>query len=210
MKPLIVINLKTYQQGNDSLKLAKIIEQVDKNIVVGVQATDLFNISKNTNLKTYSQHVDSPQPGRNTGFILPEAVKKNGAKGIFLNHSEHRVPLEEIKLVVNRCKKLKLQTMIFAKNIVEAKKIEKLKPDYVILEPAELIAGKISISESKPELIKKIKKELKCKFLVGAGIHSKKDVDVAVKLGASGVALSSAITTAKNPKQKLKELIYGK
>ncbi len=210
MKPLIVINLKTYQQGNDSLKLSKIIEQVDKNIIIGVQATDLFNISKNTKLKIYSQHVDSPEPGRNTGFILPEAVKKNGAKGIFLNHSEHRVSLEEIKLVVNRCKELKLQTMIFAKDISEAKKIEKLKPDYVILEPAELIAGRISISESKPELIKKIRKELKCKFLVGAGIHSKEDVDVAVKLGASGVALSSAITTAKNPKQKLKELVYGK
>ena len=34
MKPLIVINFKTYKQGEKALKLAKIIEKIDKNIII--------------------------------------------------------------------------------------------------------------------------------------------------------------------------------
>jgi len=45
------------------------------------------------------------------------------------------------------------------------------------------------------------------KFLVGAGIHNKEDVKTAMKSGASGFAISSAICKAKNPKKKLKELL---
>jgi len=207
MRPLIVINLKTYQQGENVIKLAKIIQKVNKNILLGAQAADIYELSKKTKLRVYSQHVDYFIPGRNTGFILPESVKKDGAIGTFLNHSEHRIPFKVIKETVARCKKLNLRLMIFAKNLEEAKKIEKLKPDYIILEPPELIAGKISISEAKPELIAKISRALKSKFLVGAGIHSNKDLKIAMKLGASGIALSSAITTAKNPKKVLKELL---
>jgi triosephosphate isomerase len=45
------------------------------------------------------------------------------------------------------------------------------------------------------------------KFLVGAGIHTGEDVKTALKLGASGFAISSAIVNAKNPGKKLKELL---
>ena len=41
MKSIIVVNFKTYQQGKKSLELAKEIEKVDKNIIVGVQASDI-------------------------------------------------------------------------------------------------------------------------------------------------------------------------
>ena len=207
MKPLIVVNLKTYQQGKNVLKLAKIIQKVDRDIVIGAQAADIYELSKQTKLKIYSQHVDSCEPGRNTGFILPESVKLDGAIGTFLNHSEHRIPFNIIKETVARCKKLKLKILIFVKDLSEAKKIEKLKPDYIVIEPPELIAGKISVSEAKPELISKIHKALKSKFLVGAGVHSNQDLKIAMKLGASGIALSSAITAAKNPKKVLKELV---
>jgi len=88
MKPIIVVNFKTYKQGKQVLKLAKQIEKVDKNIIVGVQASDVEEISKKTKLKVYAQHVDYQKPGRETGFILPEAVKADKAKGSFLNHSD--------------------------------------------------------------------------------------------------------------------------
>ena len=78
-KPIVVINFKTYKQGNSAIKLAKIIERVDKNIIIGVQASDIYEISKKTKLRVYSQHVDYFKPGRNTGYILPEAVKKDKA-----------------------------------------------------------------------------------------------------------------------------------
>ena len=207
MKPTLLINLKTYKQGNSVLKLAKIIQKIDKDIIVGVQPTDIYKISCNTRLKIYSQHVDYFEPGRHTGFVLPEAVKEVGAVGAFLNHSEHKLKFDELKKTVQRCKKVKIKTAIFASNLAEAKKIEKLKPDYLIIEPPELVAGRISVSKAKPSLISTISKNLKSKFLVGAGINSKQDVITAMKLGASGIGVSSAITKSKNPEKVIKELM---
>lgn len=207
MKPLIVVNLKTYKQGAQAIKLAKIIEKVDKNIIIGVQASDIYEITKATKLRVYSQHVDYFKPGRHTGFIIPEAVKKDKAKGTFLNHSEHKLSFNVLKKTINRSKEAKLKTMVFVSNPKQAKKIEKLKPDYLIFEPPELVAGKRSISKAKPELIRKISKNLKKKFLVGAGIHSRKDVKKALELGAIGIAVSSAITKARNPGKRLRELL---
>jgi len=207
MKPLIVINLKTYHSGKAALALAKKIQAVNKNIILGAQPTDISLLKNNTKLKIYAQHIDNCTPGRNTGFITPESVKIAGAEGVFLNHSEHKLYFKTIKETTALCKKIGLKTLIFAKDTTEAKKIEKLKPDYIAIEPPELVAGKKSVSTEKPELIKKIKKTLKSKFLVGAGIKTNTDVKIAMKLGASGIAISSAITKAKNPKAVLKSLI---
>lgn len=206
MNPIIVINLKTYSAGKEVLRLVKVIESFDKKIIVGAQAVDIFNLSKNTKLEVYSQHVDFCTKGRNTGYILPSSVKENGGKGVFLNHSEHKLDFNTIKNTTKLCKSLKLKVMIFAGSLSEAKKLDKLNPDYLIYEPPELVAGKRSVAEAKADLILKISKVLKSKFLVGAGIKSKEDVEVCLKQGAKGVALSSAITTAKNPKVKLKEI----
>ena len=207
MKPIIVINFKTYVQGEKVLKLAKIIERVDKDIIIGVQASDIYEVVKRTKLRVYSQHVDYFEPGKNTGYILPDAVKKDKAVGTFLNHSEHKLSYDLLKKTIERCKNIGLKTLVFASNLSEAEKIQKLKPDYLAIEPPELVGGKKSVSTEKPELIKKIKSKIKMKFLVGAGIHTKEDVEIACKLGASGIAVSSAITKAKNPEKKLRQLL---
>jgi triosephosphate isomerase len=206
-KPLVVVNLKTYQQGKDVLKICKKIEKVDKGIVVGVQVGDIFEVVEGTKLKVYAQHVDAVLPGRNTGFVAVEGVKADGAKGVFLNHSEHPLKFRVLKKTVLRCKKIGLKTLVFAGSLKSAKKVEKLGVDYVCIEPAELVGGKVSVSSAKPELIESIGKNLKGKFLVGAGVHSAEDVKVAMKYGAAGVALSSAVTTAKNPSKVLRDLM---
>ncbi len=207
MKPIIVINLKTYQQGEEVIKLAKIIEKINKNIIIGVQASDIEEIARKTRLKVYAQHVDYMEHGRETGYIIPEAVKSDGAAGTFLNHSEHPLKIDAIKKTIERCKKLKLKTMVFAKDLNDARKIEKLKPDYIIYEPPELVGGNISVSEAKPNIISEIVKRIKIPILIGAGVHSRKDVQTAMKLGASGIAVSSAITQSKNPGKILRELL---
>jgi len=206
-KPLIVINFKTYKQGKAAIELAKQLEKVNKEIIVGVQATDIYEIAKATKLRVYSQHVDYQKPGRFTGFILPEAIKKDKAEGSFLNHSEHKLSFDVLKKTIKRCKQVGLKTLVFASSLSEAKKIKKLKTNYLVYEPPELVGGKISVSEAKPELIKNIAKKLKYKFLVGAGIHTSEDIKVAMKLGASGIAVSSAVCEAKNPAEKLRELL---
>ena len=207
MKPIVVVNFKTYKQGANVLKLAKVIEKVDKNIIVGVQASDIEEVARKTKLKVFCQHVDWQKAGRGTGFILPEAIKVDGAKGVFLNHSEHKLAFSVLKKTIKRCRALKLEILVFAKDLFEVNKIKKLKPDYLVIEPPELVAGKVSVSKSRPRLIEKISKKLGHDFLVGAGIKNNEDVKIAMNLGASGIAISSAITKAKNPRKKLMELL---
>lgn len=209
MKPLIIINFKTYKQGKAAIKLAKTIEKFDKKIIVGVQSSDIYEIKKATKLKVYAQHVDPLKSGRHTGYIIPEAVKEDGAVGTFLNHSEHKLGYWTLRKTLRRCKQAKLKTLVFVSTLAKAKLVERLNPDYIVLEPPELVAGKKSVSKEKPKLIEKVAKELKSKFLVGAGIRNRDDVKIALKLGASGIAVSSAIVKAKNPRKALKSLLSG-
>ena len=206
-RPLIVVNLKTYQHGARAVRLCKKIAKIDSRIIVGCSALDVYRVAKESGLKVYCQHVDGFEEGRNSGFVLPEGVNENGGVGVFLNHSEHPLEWKVLKATVARCKKLKLKMLVFAGDLREAKRIEKLGVDYVCIEPAELVGGSVSVSSARPELIRKIGESLKGKFLVGAGVHSREDVEVAMKYGAVGVALSSAITTAENPSKVLKGLL---
>jgi len=207
MKPIIIVNLKTYEQGKSVLNLIKQIAKVDRKIIIGVQATDISKAVGAVKNPVYVQHVDWQEVGRNTGYVLAEAVKANGAEGVFLNHSEHRLKMKVIERTARRCKAIKLKIAIFAKDLTQAEKIKKLKPDYLIIEPPELVAGKISISKAKPKLIKEIGGKLRYNFIVGAGIKTGEDLKIAMKLGAKGIAISSAITKAENPQKKLKELM---
>ncbi len=205
-KFVFIINFKTYKQGKDVLKLARVAERIDKKIIVGVQATDIEEVSKKTGLRVYAEHVDPFETGRETGFVLPEDVKAAGAMGTFLNHSEHKLDFGVLKKTMKHCAQVGLKTAVFASSLKEAKKIEKLKPGYLIYEPPELVGGKISVSTAKPKIIKEISKKLKMPFLVGAGIKTRKDVETSVKLGASGIAVASGITKAKNPGKEIRDL----
>jgi triosephosphate isomerase len=81
-----------------------------------------------------------------------------------------------------------------------------MKPDYIAVEPRELIGGKISVSQARPELISDTVKAVKTKVLCGAGINTRQDVKKALKLGAKGVLVASAVAKSKNPGKVLKEL----
>lgn len=207
MKPKIIVNFKTYRKGKEALKLAQRIQKVSKEIIVGVDVSDIYLISHKTKLKVYAEHVDYFMPGRYTGFIIPEEVKAAGAVGTFLNHSEHKLKFGVLRKTMKRCNEAGLKTAVFASSLKEAKKIEKLRPDYLIYEPPELVGGKISVSSAKPEVIKKISKALKMKFYVGAGVKNTEDVKKSLELGAVGVAVSSGVVLARNPEKVLKEFL---
>jgi len=207
MKPIVVVNFKTYKQGGAVLKLARSLEKVDRRVIFGVQACDVSDVVGAVGNPVYVQHVDWQKVGRRTGFVLPEAVKVDGAKGVFLNHSEHKLKFGILKKTVKRCRGVGLKVLIFASNLKEAKRVRKLKPDYLCVEPPELVGGKVSVSSAKPEFISDIAKKLRCDFLVGAGIKNGEDVRVAVKLGASGVAVSSGVVGARNPEKALRGLL---
>jgi len=98
--------------------------------------------------------------------------------------------------------------------IEDAEKIAYLNPDFIAVEPPELIGGTVSVSDAKPEIISSSVKAVKLinnkiKVLCGAGIHNKDDVKKAIKLGAEGVLVASGIVKAENQKTALRDLVNG-
>lgn len=204
---LVIINFKTYKEatGSNAVKLAKSFSKFH-NVIVCAQASDISGVSKF--ITTFAQHVDPVDVGMNTGSITAFAVKNAGAKGTLLNHSEHRLSFEELKSCLSIARKYKLKTVICARNSDEVKKFVRLRPDFIAIEPKELIGGEVSVTQSNPNLIaKSLKAAGKIPLLCGAGVHSKEDLMTAKKLGAKGVLIASAVVKNKSPAKKLRELL---
>lgn len=213
MRPLYIINFKTYPEGSgkNALKLAKSCDRIAKkkkaSIIVCLQPADIC-ISNKIKIPVFAQHIDPVEQGQTTGYVVAEDVKSDGAVGTLLNHSEHKLPFLKLKKAVEICRKNKLKIVICASTPAEAFKVSKLKPDYIAVEPPALIGGKISVSESKPEVITKTTKLIKkIPILCGAGVHKRDDVVKAVKLGAKGILVASGVVKAKNPEKVLEDLI---
>ncbi|MBN1645833.1 triose-phosphate isomerase [Candidatus Woesearchaeota archaeon] len=218
MKPLIIVNFKTYENatGLRALELAKICEHVQKmtgtHIIVAVQPTDIYMINKKCRkLTVFAQHIDDVDFGQHTGFIMAEAVRDAGALGTLLNHSEHKMRVDFLEGALNRARALGLTTVICANDPKMGKALSELDPDYIAVEPPELIGTKTSVSSAQPQLIidsvKAISGESHCdKLIVGAGVHDGRDVRRALELGAVGVLISNGFVNAHDPKKVLFDL----
>jgi triosephosphate isomerase len=214
----LIINLKTYEQSSNknAIKIAKICKQLEKEakkrnieLILCPQFIDLKDI-KAQKVKTYAQHIDNIKPGQNTGFISPKALKEAKIDGSLISHSEHKLSLKEINERIKIAKEYNLESCVCARNSSIAKKIAKLKPDYIAIEPKELIGIDISISTAKPHLIEKAVKVVEnIPLLVGAGIKTKDDVKKAIELGAKGILVASGVVKAKNIKKEILNLIKG-
>lgn len=206
---MIVINFKNYRFGKEVVNLAKIIEKNCKKAVIAVPAVEIEEIHKNVSLEIFAEHVDYFEKGRATGFILAEEVKKAGASGTILNHSEHRISFGVLKKTVQRCNEVGLKVLVCTGNIGEVDKIKSLKPWAIAYEDPVLIASGKSVTSYNPKsvraFVKKIGKSRILK-LCGAGISDEKDVKAALGMGCDGVLIASAVAAAKNP-EKLLEAI---
>ncbi len=215
--PVIIVNFKTYRQatGNNSVKLARACEKVAKasgvNIVAAAQAADIYRVASSARIPVFAQHVDNVSYGKNTGFVLPEAVKAAGASGTLLNHAEHKIEYTALADTITRCKRLGLTTVVCAEGREEAALVAKLNPDFIAVELPELIGTLVSVSKANPEevtsAIAEIKRVRDIPVLCGAGVANGDDVAKALKLGTKGVLLATAVTTAKNPEAALAELV---
>jgi len=218
MKPLIVINFKAYEAatGKNAMWLAKtaadISEKEKIKIIVAVQAADIYRVSEECGIDVFAEHIDSPDYGAHTGATLGETVKSAGAKGTLINHSEKTLELKEIEKAVAKAKLLGLKTIVCAGTANQAKAVAAFTPDYVAVEPPELIGGDVSVSRANPAIISDTVKKVRSvstvtEVLVGAGVKDKLDVDKALQLGAVGVLLASHITQSKVPKDAIMKLI---
>ncbi|MFW5898239.1 MAG: triose-phosphate isomerase [Candidatus Saliniplasma sp.] len=215
--PVIIVNYKTYSQsvGKKAVKLTKTIEEnAEANWIVCPQLADLRMVSQKTNIPAMAQHVDGIKPGSNTGHVLCETVKKAGAVGTLINHSENRLKLSEIEKIVRICKEKGLTTIVCANNPKVAASAAVFDPDFVAYEPPELIGGDISVSTSKPEVVAEAVREVKSVneevgVLCGAGVKDGEDVERAMELGTEGVLLASGLVKSEDPVEVIKDLESG-
>lgn len=211
---MIIVNFKTYESatGAKGLALAKIHEAVSKetgvDIIVAAQAVDIYRFSSQISIPVFAQHCDQFGCGAHTGWTCGESLKEAGAQGIILNHSEHRFKdYDLLGKAIARAKELGLTTVVCAEHDNEGAEIaQKFHPDWIAIEPSELIGGDISVSTAKPELIKTSVEKIGNNVLVGAGIKNGDDIKIALRLGAKGVLLASGVAKAPDPEKVLREL----
>ena len=205
---MFIINCKNYEEisGDKIKKFVKIAEQVSKKYKVKIAISPpqhLIGLVSNSSIPILAQHVDNSKIGSTTGFIIPELLKKSKVKGSLINHSEHRISSKEIEKLVLKLKELKMISIVCVKDIPEVKKYLKINPDFIAIEPPELIGSGKAVSTEKPDLIQKAASMVnnsknKTKLLCGAGIVSGEDVAKSVELGSKGILVASGIIKAKN------------
>jgi len=218
-KPVIIVNFKAYPEtiGENAIKLARACEraaiETGADIRIAVAATDIHAVSKAVTIPVYAEHVDEYPLGKHTGAILPEMVRVAGATGTLINHSEYKLPIKKVEESIKRARAVGLVTVACADTVDEEKIILAFSahPDFIAVEPPELIGGDISVSTAKPEIISHSVEAARgvhnLKILVGAGIKNHADLAKAMELGADGVLLASGIDLAKEPRKALLELI---
>ncbi|MGQ0772341.1 MAG: triose-phosphate isomerase [Nitrososphaerota archaeon] len=205
---MFIINYKNYDEisGQNASKLASVADTIAKKHKIKIAIAPphhLLSSIKNYSGPILAQHVDNAKVGSTTGFVIPELLKKSGVSGSLINHSEHRIPAKDIAELVKRLRMLKMISVVCVKDISEAGKYAKLNPDYIAIEPPELIGTGRAVSTERPELITKAAHAVKAarnntKLLCGAGIVTGQDVRKAVELGSKGILVASGIIKAKN------------
>ncbi|MFH1234393.1 MAG: triose-phosphate isomerase [Candidatus Diapherotrites archaeon] len=219
--PVLFINFKCYGEatGTRALELAKKAEAVagksQGQIALVVQAVDIRLVSEAVSLPVFAQHVDPVEYGSRTGHILPEAVKAAGAKGTVLNHAENKRDNAFLEKAIVRAHEAGLSVMVCAESRERAEQVAAFseKPEFIAIEPPELIGGDISVSTAKPELItdtvKAVKAVAEIPVITGAGIKNAADVRIALKLGTKGVFVASGIIKSQDQEKAIIELVEG-
>ncbi len=223
---LFITNFKTYKEGSADGSVALVEQHLeaakqfpDVQIFCAVQALDLLYIRTNlgdaisrvSNFGLLAQHIDPVGYGSFTGQINPERLVQLGAKGTLLNHSERRLERYELLKSIELAKGLGLKTIVCCESAEEGRSLLELQPDYLALEPPELIGGDISVSKAEADLIDRTLKAVGpgCNLLVGAGVKDRDDISIAVEMGACGVLVASGVVKAADPKLALLDMLKG-
>jgi triosephosphate isomerase len=216
--PLILVNLKTYKEGtgNRAHQIATAAQLVarESGFTIGIAPgyIDLHPLCHHFAIPVYAQHVDGYEPGAHTGHITADALKAAGAAGSLVNHSERRLTLAEIESSVRALQTYTLSAVICSNNEATSAGAAALGPEYVAIEPPELIGSGVSVSKANPDIIKRSVAAVhavnpKVKVLTGAGIQCGECVKIAVDLGTDGVLLASSVVKAADPAAVLRDLV---
>lgn len=221
-KPLVVVNYKVYAEatGGRAVDLTRALAEAwaragsPGSVVVVPQLADLRWIANHGHLPAFAQHCDPLAPGQGTGHVTAEALKGAGAQGSLLNHAERKIPLDAAARVIARLKEAGLTSLACAKDDAEARALAKLGPDWVAVEPPELIGGDVSVTTADPDIVRRSARAVReansrVGVLCGAGVKTGDDLAAALKLGTEGVLLASGIVKAKDPAAALENVLRG-
>ena len=219
-QPIIVLNFKTYLEGTgkNAVSIAQackdVADETGANIVAAPQIPDIYRVASTVDIPVFSQHLDSVGGGSFTGHIMARTIKEAGATGTLINHSERRLGLAEIDAALTAASLAGLSTIVCTNNIATTRAASALGPDYVAVEPPELIGSGIPVSKANPEVITGSVEAVKLvnsnvKVLCGAGISKGEDLAAALELGSVGVLLASGVVKASDPKAALYDLVSG-
>jgi len=217
LKQPLVINFKNYEEvsADRAIKLAEsareVAERLRIEIVVAPPQPMLALIANKIQIPVIGQHVDNEKMGPSTGFIVPEIVKSCGAIGSLINHSEHRIERSSIASLVERMRKLGMASIVCAQEPREVVEISTLQPDFIAIEPPELIGSGRAVSKENPAIITKSIEAAgsRSRIICGAGITDKDDVTKAMKLGSQGILVASGIVKDTSWEKKIAELASG-
>ncbi|MDI3539525.1 MAG: triosephosphate isomerase [Methanolobus sp.] len=215
---LIVLNLKTFLEstGEGAVRIARSCREVADDsgidIAVAPQFCDIYRVSSQVDIPVYAQHLDSVGAGSFTGHAFAQCIKDAGAVGTLINHSEYRLTLANIDASVSKAQETGLASIVCTNNVATSAAAAALGPDYVAVEPPELIGSGIPVSKADPQVVtgsvdavKRVNPSVK--VLCGAGISKGEDLEAALELGSVGVLLASGIVKAKDPKAALEDLV---
>ena len=216
--PVLVLNLKNYQEifAKNALKIAleaqKISQKYSIDIIICPPNPLLYYLSNELDIPVFAQHVDYAKIGSSTGAIVPELLNSIGITGSLINHSEKRIPLNQIESIVKKFKELDLSSLVCAQTVEEVKLISQLDPDLIAIEPPELIGSGRSVSKVNPNIITDSVNAANSvnsnvDILCGAGIMNFDDVKIALNLGSKGILIASGVVQSDNWDQKIKELV---
>lgn len=219
-KPTIVVNFKTYPEvcGPAAIELARLCELVSgetgASIAVAPPSFDLSLVARSVGIPVFAQHLDSAPSGATTGHVTVENARASGAQGSLVNHSERRLKIAEIHEVIDRCRAAGLSTIVCTNNLAVSKACAAMAPDFVAIEPPELIGGNVSVTSANPSIVSDTVKAIRSidgrvGVLCGAGVKNGVDVAKALELGTDGVLLASGVTKAKDRKAVLLDLVSG-
>ena len=219
MKPLIVVNFKTYSSahGANAEMLAEFMAEADAacdsaDFVAVVSAFDLASVKAAApNLQVWAQHLDPVGFGSNTGWLHPETAIERGATGTIINHAEHKVSIDHVKNLLAQLPD-GFPVCACAADLDEARALAALGPTMIAVEPPELIGGDISVTTADPEIVSGTANLVKSvnpnvRVLCGAGVKNGEDVAMAIQLGTEGVLLASGVTKANDPQGILADLV---
>jgi len=215
--PLIVVNFKAYGEvcGPRGLELALACQAVSEDTGVHVipcpQMVDLARVCARLSIPVWAQRVDGVGPGGHTGHTTAAALAGAGAAGTLLNHSECRMRAFDIDAALSSCRAEGITTCVCSNNVPVSRAMAALGPDYVAVEPPELIGGDISVTTADPSIVSETVDAVRATnpsvgVLCGAGVKDGKDVSAALDLGAQGVLLASGVVKARDPAAVLRDM----